>query len=99
MTAVQQVIPSIDPTSELLLAAEARKADGLIVTANVRPSPRVGTSADASFVGNSKSLNTVVSRVLPNTVCKVSSTRVNILLGCRIVFHHPYSIALVSFAT
>ena len=50
MSAVEQLLPSIDPTRGLQLAAEARMADGAIVTADAKPNPRLGTSADLGFV-------------------------------------------------
>ena len=67
------------------IAAEARKADGAIVTADLRPNPTVGTSATVGFVGNCNSLNTIVSRAPPTVARKFFQLR------CRIFFHLPCS--------
>ena len=77
MSTVEERLPSLDLTRALQLAAEARKADSAVVTADVRPNPRVGTSRDVAFVGNCNSLNAAVSRVPPTIVRRAYSTRVS----------------------
>lgn len=64
MSAVEGLLSSIDRKSAFQLAAESRKANSGLVTADVRPNPRVGSSGDVGFVGNRNSSNTAVARIL-----------------------------------